>query len=73
MRTGNGWNSGTTLSVDVGPSGRIQGAGGDGGAGSVNNGSGNGGSTGTSGLGVEYTETAVNIASGGVIAAGFGC
>ena len=72
LRTGNGWNSGTTLSVDVGPSGRIQGAGGDGGAGSVNNGSGNGGSTGTSGLGVEYTETAVNIASGGVIAAGFG-
>ena len=34
LRTGNGWNSGTTLSVDVGPSGRIQGAGGRGGNGS---------------------------------------
>ena len=72
LRTGNGWNSGTTLSVDVGSNGRIQGAGGDGGDGSVNNGSGSPGGDGSSGLGVEYTETAVNIASGGVIAAGFG-
>ena len=72
LRTGNGWNSGTTLSVDVGSNGRIQGAGGDGGDGSVNNGSGSPGGNGSSGLGVEYTETAINIASGGVIAAGFG-
>ena len=72
LRTGNGWNSGTTLSVDVGSNGRIQGAGGNGGAGSINNGSGSPGGNGSSGLGVEYTETAVNIASGGVIAAGFG-
>ena len=33
LRTGNGWNSGTTLSVDVGSNGRIQGAGGGGGGG----------------------------------------
>ena len=72
LRTGNGWNSGTTLSVDVGSNGRIQGAGGDGGNGSINNGSGSNGGNGSSGLGVEYTETAINIASGGVIAAGFG-
>ena len=72
LRTGNAWNAGTTLSVDVGSSGRVQGSGGDGGAGSVNNGSGQPGGSGSSGLGVEYTETAVNIVSGGIIAAGFG-
>ena len=72
LRTGNAWNAGTTLSVDVGSSGRIQGSGGDGGDGSVNNGSGQPGGSGSSGLGVEYTETAVNIVSGGIIAAGFG-
>jgi len=72
LRTGNAWNAGTTLSVDVGSSGRVQGSGGDGGDGSVNNGSGQPGGSGSSGLGVEYTETAVNIVSGGIIAAGFG-
>ena len=72
LRTGN-WDSSTTLQVDVGGSGRIGGAGGDGGDGGnpYANSNSNGGS-GTSGLGVEYTPTTVNVASGGVITAGFG-
>ena len=72
LRTGN-WDSSTTLQVDVGGSGRIGGAGGDGGHGGnpYANSNSNGG-TGTSGLGVEYTPTTVNVASGGVITAGFG-
>ena len=72
LRTGD-WDSSTTLQVDVGGSGRIGGAGGDGGNGGdpYANANSNGGS-GTSGLGVEYTPTRVNVASGGVITAGFG-
>jgi len=74
LRTGS-WDSSTTLQVDVGGSGRIGGAGGDGGRGSDSS---NGNSTfgrggdGTSGLGVQYNPTTVNVASGGVITAGFG-
>ncbi len=71
LRTGS-WDSSTTLQVDVGGSGRIGGAGGDGGKGSTNSGSGFAGGTGTSGLGVQYNPTQVNVASGGVITAGFG-
>ena len=74
LRTGS-WDSSTTLQVDVGGSGRIGGAGGDGGRGSdssnSNETSGRGGD-GTSGLGVQYNPTTVNVASGGVITAGFG-
>ena len=74
LRTGS-WDSSTTLQVDVGGSGRIGGAGGDGGRGSDssngNSTSGRGGD-GTSGLGVQYNPTTVNVASGGVITAGFG-
>ena len=75
LRTGN-WNSDVVLSVDVGSSGRLYGAGGDGGqgsdswsdAGSTNAGS---GGNGTSALGIEHEETAVNIQSGGRIRCGF--
>ena len=74
LRTGS-WDSSTTLQVDVGGSGRIGGAGGDGGRGSDssngNSTSGRGGD-GTSGLGVQYNPTTVNVASGGAITAGFG-
>ncbi len=74
LRTGS-WDSSTTLQVDVGGSGRISGAGGDGGRGS-NSSNGNTtfgrGGDGTSGLGVQYNPTTVNVASGGVITAGFG-
>ena len=65
LRTGV-WPTGTTLQVDVGPSGFLTGAGGDGGAGGSYDG-GNGG-TGTSALGVEYAAT---INNGGVIRCGY--
>ena len=61
LRTGV-WPTGTTLQVDVGPSGFLTGAGGDGGAGGSYDG-GNGGN-GTSALGVEYAAT---INNGGTI------
>ena len=66
LRTGV-WPSGTELQIDIGPSGFLTGAGGDGGAGGSYDG-GNGG-TGTSALGVEYAAT---INNGGVIRCGYG-
>ena len=71
LRTGS-WDGSTTLQVDVGGSGRIQGAGGFGGNGANGATNGSQGGTGTSGLGVEYSPTQVNIASGGIISGGFG-
>ena len=71
LRTGS-WDGSRTLQVDVGGSGRIQGAGGFGGDGANGATNGNQGGTGTSGLGVEYSPTQVNIASGGIISGGFG-
>ena len=71
LRTGS-WTSSTTLQVDVGGSGRIGGAGGDGGRGSDASGAAVAGESGTSGLGIQYNPTTVNVASGGVITAGFG-
>ena len=70
LRTGS-WDSSTTLQVDVGGSGRIGGAGGDGGRGSNASGAAVAGESGTSG-GIQYNPTTVNVASGGVITAGFG-
>ncbi len=69
LRTG-GWEGSTELSVDVGGEGEILGAGGNGGNGSREEGS-NGGE-GTSGLGVQYNPTHVNIRSGGIISCGYG-
>ena len=71
LRTGS-WDGSTTLKVDVGGSGRIQGAGGFGGDGGNGANDGQNGGSGTSGLGVEYSPTQVNIASGGIISGGFG-
>ena len=71
LRTGS-WDGSTTLQVDVGGSGRIQGAGGFGGNGANGATNGSQGGAGTSGLGVEYSPTQVNIASGGIISGGFG-
>ena len=71
LRTGS-WESNTNLFVQVGSSGRIQGAGGFGGNGANGATNGSQGGAGTSGLGIEYSPTTVNIASGGVISAGFG-
>ena len=71
LRTGS-WDGSTTLQVDVGGSGRIQGAGGWGGDGGNGANDGQNGGSGTSGLGVEYSPTQVNITSGGIISGGFG-
>ena len=64
LRTGS-WDSSTTLQVDIGGSGRIGGAGGDGGTGAGGGGTpaAEGGETGTSGLGIQYNPTTVNVAS----------
>jgi hypothetical protein len=76
LRTG-GWDSDVVLSVDIGSSGRLYGAGGDGGEGSDSfsdsgSNSATSGGNGTSALGIEHEETAVNIQSGGRIRCGFG-
>ena len=72
LRTGS-WDGTATVQIDVGSSGRIFGSGGDGGSGAqgINN-SGSPGSSGTSGLGIDTNNVTVNIASGGIIRAGFG-
>ena len=71
LRTGS-WSNINSMQIDVGSSGRLLGAGGDGGAGSqFQNAAGNGGS-GSSGLGVEVNNTVVNVVSGGILRAGFG-
>ena len=70
MRTGQ-WDSGTDLFVDVGDSGEIIGAGGDGGKGRVCDG-GYRGKNGNSGLGIAYPgTTTVRVFSGGRIQAGY--
>ena len=72
LKTGS-WDSTATVQVDVGSSGEVLGAGGDGGRGAdgINN-NGQGGSPGTSALGIEHNGVTVNIASGGVLRCGFG-
>ena len=72
LRTGS-WDSSAVVQVDVGSSGRILGSGGDGGRGANGiDSSGQSGGTGTSGLGIEVNNVTVNVASGGIIRAGFG-
>ena len=72
LRTGS-WDGTATVLIDVGSSGKILGSGGDGGSGAqgVNN-NGQAGFSGTSGLGIDHNGVTVNIASGGIIRAGFG-
>ena len=69
LRTGT-WDTNTMLSVDMGSSGKIRGAGGDGGTGG--GGDGSPGEDANSGLGIQYSGTTVNIASGGQIICGYG-
>ena len=69
LRTGN-WDSGTTLEIEIGTSGRLYGSGGDGGAGgSANETAGTNGQTGSSALGIQYPCTINNL---GVIQSGYG-
>ena len=68
LRTGN-WPSGTTLQIDIGSSGRIQGAGGNGRQGATNSGTPGQAFTGTSGLGIEYP---AQINNSGTIRCGYG-
>ena len=72
LKTGS-WDSTALVQVDVGSSGRILGSGGDGGRGAngIDN-SGQPGFNGSSGLGIEVNNCTVNVASGGIIRAGFG-
>ena len=72
VRTGTGWNSGTVLTVEIGSSGAIYGAGGNGGeAGtSDSDASGDNGGSGSSGLGVQFSGT--TVINNGVISAGYG-
>ena len=74
LRTGS-WDSDTKLTVNVGPSGKVFGAGGDGGLGKRGEDDGLPGKSGTSAIGIEYEgtgNTEVDIKSGGVVAGGFG-
>ena len=68
LRTGT-WPSGTSLQIDIGSSGRIQGAGGNGRQGATNGGTPDPASTGTSGLGIEYP---AQINNSGTIRCGYG-
>ena len=72
LRTGS-WEANTDLVVDIGGSGKIYGGGGAGGKGnSKENPSGINGGNGNSALGITYSGTTVNIASGGLICMGYG-
>jgi hypothetical protein len=70
LRTG-GWNGGTQLYVDIGPNGRLFGAGGNGGTGPGGGGSQNGGD-GSSALGIQYPGTQIRLrGSGSLIQTGY--
>ena len=69
LKTGT-WDSGTILEIEIGASGKLYGAGGDGGdGGSANNGKGEDGGVGSSALGIQYACTVNNL---GVIQSGYG-
>ena len=72
VRTGTGWNSGTVLTIEIGSSGALYGAGGDGGEAGTSDGdaSGDNGGSGSSGLGVQFSGT--TVINNGVISAGYG-
>ena len=73
MRTGN-WASGTMLTVHIGSSGSIYGAGGDGGDGNSVTGEAENGNTGTSALGIDFgtASNQTKIINKGYIQAGYG-
>jgi len=68
IRTG-GWPANTTLQIDIGSSGRLQGAGGNGRQGNTTSGTPDAAFPGTSGLGIEYP---AQINNNGIIRCGYG-
>ena len=72
VRTGTGWNAGTVLTIEIGSSGKLYGAGGNGGEAGTSSSDANGenGGAGSSGLGVQYDGT--TVINNGVISAGYG-
>jgi len=72
VRTGTGWDAGTVLTIEVGSSGAVWGAGGNGGDGGSRKEAPNGtnGGNGTSAIGVQYDGT--TIINDGVISTGYG-
>ncbi len=72
VKTGS-FETGTSLIVDIGNSGKLYGAGGSGGAGGDGSEDGEQGSGGTSALGIQFTGTIVNLLGGdSLIQCGFG-
>ena len=72
VRTGTGWNAGTILTIEIGSSGKLYGAGGNGGEAGTSDSDKNGenGGSGSSGLGVQFSGT--TVINNGVISAGYG-
>ena len=70
LRTG-GWPTNTNLTIDVGNTGFLSGAGGDGGKGTNHSTKGGSGGDGSSALGVEYPAI-INRSNSGVIRCGYG-
>ena len=71
VRTGVGWESGTILTVEIGSSGALYGAGGDGGnGGSSSSPDGADGGDGSSALGIQYSGT--TVINNGLITKGYG-
>jgi len=72
LRTGS-FESGTAVNVDIGSSGKLMGAGGNGGAGADHGGgTGENGGDGNGALGIDHTGTAVIVESGGTLICGYG-
>ncbi len=69
LKIPNAWSSDAIIRLDVGPSGRLQGAGGNGGNGGGGGGNGQGGQNGSSALGIGRN---VNVVNNGVIRCGYG-
>ena len=73
LRTGT-WDSTTDLQLDIGPSGRVAGAGGDGGSGGdasgTSSGAGSAGNNGTSAIGIQHAP--ILITNRGTVISGFG-
>jgi len=80
LRTGTGWNLNSKMVIDIGPSGKLRGAGGNGGNGNVPSSSNVPetvhGKEGNSGLGIQHgsntNKTVINIDSSSILRAGYG-